>query len=279
MAAAEEHSMQPSEHAPVPSASAIPATHHRAALQDRLEALRRRCALSEAAHHRVRQVLQASCTALDDTSSPADRHTVHLVLEAARIGLRSAKFTRCPPDYYAWTLEQRRAFLGDAPTVDHLCKSIVLWNTRAERPAAATDDASSAQPSPPLYICVVLPYAHRLHAEKVAAVVRATPQLTNGQHVPRKDVKYQLAPAEACEQLTGYTYNAVTPLGMRIAMPILVSDALLRAVQSSGVSTFWMGGGQVDLKLRACLWECIEVFGHRPGCSVHVADITYPERG
>ena len=272
--------MHPSEHTPVPGASATPATRRRVALQDRLEALRRRCALSEAAHHRVRQVLQATYAAPDDTSSPADRHTVQLVLEAARIGLRSAKFTRCPPDYYAWTLEQRRAFLGDAPTVDHLCKSIVLCNTRAERPAAAADaDASPTQPSPPLYLCVVLPYAHRLHSEKVAAVVRATPQLTNGLHVPRKDVKYQLAPAEACEQLTGYTYNAVTPLGMRIAMPILISDALLRAVQSSGVSTFWMGSGQVDLKLRACLWECIEVFGRRPGCSVHVADITHPEGG
>lgn len=41
-----------------------------------------------------------------------------------------AKFVRVPGDYYDQPLEERMALVG-APSTDHLCKSMVMVNTKA----------------------------------------------------------------------------------------------------------------------------------------------------
>lgn len=46
-------------------------------------------------------------------------------------GFKTFKFNRVPEDYYDKPLEFRRGVL-DAPTIEHLCKSIVMVNTKAE---------------------------------------------------------------------------------------------------------------------------------------------------
>jgi hypothetical protein len=43
----------------------------------------------------------------------------------AEIGLLNAEFKRAPSDYYDWSLEQRRDFLG-ASSTSQLCKTIVM---------------------------------------------------------------------------------------------------------------------------------------------------------
>ncbi len=47
-------------------------------------------------------------------------------------GLLSSVFHRAPMDYYAWRLEQRRVRLN-APSVHHLCKTIVMFNSHCTR--------------------------------------------------------------------------------------------------------------------------------------------------
>lgn len=46
-------------------------------------------------------------------------------------GFGTFKFTRVPGDYYDQPLEYRMGILG-APTVEHLCKSMVMMNTKAQ---------------------------------------------------------------------------------------------------------------------------------------------------
>ncbi len=59
------------------------------------------------------------------------------------------KVTRVPGDYYAQPLDFRRQCLG-AASISHLCKSIVMENTKDERPfpqglPGATDDPWSSK--------------------------------------------------------------------------------------------------------------------------------------
>lgn len=47
--------------------------------------------------------------------------------------------------------------------------------------------------------------------------------------------------------MSGFEHNAVTPLGLRTPnMPVLIHSAITRLPGGH----FWLGGGEVDLKLR-----------------------------
>ncbi|KAF6001489.1 hypothetical protein F1559_001985 [Cyanidiococcus yangmingshanensis] len=199
-----------------------------------------------------------------------DQAAVRLVVLAAAIGLRHCQFRRCPTAYYSWTLEQRRQYLEPAPTVYHLCKSLVLENIRV-----TDQDGSACSSVAPLYVCVVLPYPARLHADKVTQAVRSSPELCTCFPVSRSQIRYQVAAAETCEQLTGYGYNAVTPLGMRTPMPILVASALVTWLQRCGDDFFWLGGGATDLKLNVSLSEFIDTFSRINRLPVLIRDVTY----
>lgn len=49
------------------------------------------------------------------------------------------------------------------------------------------------------------------------------------------------------DELSGFGHNAVSPLGLRTAgMPVLIHSEITRL--EGGF--FWLGGGEVDLKLR-----------------------------
>lgn len=47
------------------------------------------------------------------------------------------------------------------------------------------------------------------------------------------------------DRLTGFSHNAVTPIGMSERLPVILSDRIARLAPPM----FWMGGGEVDLKL------------------------------
>jgi hypothetical protein len=200
----------------------------------------------------------------------ADDQAVRLVLLAAVRGLRHCLFRRCPVSYYSWTLEQRRQFLEPAPTVYHLCKSLVLENIRR-----VGQEEPELEASVPPYILVVLPYPARLHADKVTQVVRSSPELCRSFPVSRSQVRYQVATTETCEQLTGYGYNAVTPLGLRATMPIIVASVLVSWLRHAQDDFFWLGGGAPDLKLNVSLKEFVETFTQVSRSPVLIRDVTY----
>ncbi|KAF3795244.1 hypothetical protein EJ110_NYTH05120 [Nymphaea thermarum] len=167
----------------------------------------------------------------------AATHTIesHLTNILLSNGVTDFRFGRVPEDYYDRTIEERRDILG-APSIHHLCKSIVLVNTQA--PANITDcsDRSNSK-----YYVVVIQYTARFNAESVKNFLYS---LNNGK-IPKKKINMRLAPEEESAKLTGYEHNAVTPLGMKTDIPVILDEAITKL----NPDFFWLGGGEVDLKL------------------------------
>jgi prolyl-tRNA editing enzyme YbaK/EbsC (Cys-tRNA(Pro) deacylase) len=91
-----------------------------------------------------------------------------------------------------------------------------------------------------LGLCIVQ-YTARLNAEKVRQFVHSL----NEGRIPKKRFNLRLAPEEESNRLTGFEHNAVTPIGMRTDIPVILSDAIVKLEPDY----FWLGGGEVDLKL------------------------------
>ena len=66
--------------------------------------------------------------------------------------ITSFGFHAAPADYYELSLEERRKCLG-APTTDHLCKTLVMRNTKHRASAPGADEGSFFDPE---FFCVVV---------------------------------------------------------------------------------------------------------------------------
>ncbi|KAJ8512534.1 hypothetical protein OPV22_002968 [Ensete ventricosum] len=151
-------------------------------------------------------------------------------------GVDDFAFKRVPADYYDRPIEVRRDILG-APSVEHLCKSIVLVNTQA---LASITDCSDRNNSK--YYVVVIQYAARLNAENIKNFLYTL----NNSKISKKKFNMRLAPEEESLKLTGFVHNAVTCIGMETDIPVILDEAITKLKPDF----FWLGGGEVDLKLR-----------------------------
>ena len=80
---------------------------------------------------------------------------------------------------------------------------------------------------------------------------------------PAKAFNMRLAVDADSAALTGYEHNAVTPVGLATAsLPIVLSHRI------AALPAFWMGGGEVDLKLAVSTREFVAAY------SPIVADVT-----
>lgn len=59
------------------------------------------------------------------------------------------------------------------------------------------------------------------------------------------------------DKLSGFQHNAVTPIGMATPLPVIIDKPITELPQSE----FWLGGGEVDLKLRLPVAVALEGFG------------------
>lgn len=174
-----------------------------------------------------------------------------------QLRLKSVQITRAPSTYYDWTLEERRAFLK-APSTFHLCKTIVMENT-------AYNQKFAHEPYYFQYIAVVVQYEAKLSAEKImkfAKNIQNQRAITN--QVSKKGFHFRLADEAIAATLTGYGYNATTPFLMKTDIPILLSEA----VANLHPRYFWMGGGEVELKLGMSVDEFLKT------TDAYVADIS-----
>jgi len=162
-----------------------------------------------------------------------------LTQDAAKYGLKDLQFRVTPPDYYDWSLEERGAFLG-CP-VEALCKSLIV-----------AVKAMKDEKSPPSYMLVVNQYMTTYSGPKLERALKVS---------LRQAVRLHFAAEEEAFRLSGFEFNAITPVGMRTRLPVAMSDRLC------ALSHFWLGGGRPDLKMRVATKEFIEAF--RP----HVADL------
>ncbi|KAG8374742.1 hypothetical protein BUALT_Bualt10G0027500 [Buddleja alternifolia] len=157
------------------------------------------------------------------------------ILRSNAAAVRDFSFKRVPADYYDWPLEARRDILG-AASIHHLCKSIVLVNTQA--PPSVTDcrDRNYSK-----YYIVIVQYTARFNAETVKNFLYT---LNNGK-ISKKKFNMRLAPEETSAKLTGYEHNGVTCIGMKTDIPVILDEAIVKL----NPDFFWLGGGEIDLKL------------------------------
>ncbi|EOY24377.1 YbaK/aminoacyl-tRNA synthetase-associated domain isoform 1 [Theobroma cacao] len=150
-------------------------------------------------------------------------------------GVNDFFFKRVSSDYYDWSLESRRDVLG-AASVHHLCKSIVLVNTQAPSNVIDCSDRNNSK-----YYVVVVQYTARFNAETVKNFLYAL----NSGKISKKKFNLRLTPEETSIKLTGYEHNAVTCIGMQTDIPVILDEAIVKL----SPDFFWLGGGEVDLKL------------------------------
>ncbi|CAH2078873.1 unnamed protein product [Thlaspi arvense] len=160
-------------------------------------------------------------------------------------GVKDFCFKRVASDYYDWSLESRRDVLG-ASSVDHLCKSIVLVNTQASSNILDCSDRNNSK-----YYVVVVQYSARLNADAVKNFLYS---LNEGK-IPKKRFNLRLAPEETSNILTGFERNAVTCIGMKTNIPVILDEAITKLRPDF----FWLGGGEIDLKLGVRTSEFLDI--------------------
>lgn len=194
-------------------------------------------------------------TAVDPSGSEVQQR---LQAELLQRGLVHHRFVQAPPEYYDRPLEFRRQILN-AASVDHLCKSIVMVNTKAP----AHIGKASSDPALSKYVLVIVQYTARMHAEKLKVAVH---KMCAGS-MSRKQVNMRLAPEDVSDELTGFSHNAVSPIGIRTQLPVIISHRITQLQPDF----FWLGAGEVDLKVGLSAAEFVRAY------NAIVIDCTYDD--
>ncbi|KAJ5067362.1 ybak/aminoacyl-tRNA synthetase-associated domain-containing protein [Anaeramoeba ignava] len=174
------------------------------------------------------------------------------VLKAIKEKKMKAKPKYVPSDYYEKTLEKRSKILN-APSINHLCKSIILENIHYEKNLEENNLLNQKKEDELLnakYFLVLVQYSKRLNFAKIANFFRS---LLKDE---KRKFEFKLAPENISFDLSGFEHNAITPIGMNVDLPIIISDSIC----ALSPQFFWMGGGQVDLKLCCSTLEFMNIF-------------------
>lgn len=107
------------------------------------------------------------------------------------------------PPYYEQSLEWRRDRLS-ANSVEELCKSVVLENTKLD----ASSEAGRVR-----CVLVIVQYVAKLHKEKLIKVVQGMESAKGLPALGKKQYNMRLLEGTACQEMMGCGHNAVTPLG------------------------------------------------------------------
>ncbi|KAI9168379.1 hypothetical protein H9P43_007751 [Blastocladiella emersonii ATCC 22665] len=156
-----------------------------------------------------------------------------------------AQLYEVEPDYYEWSLARRMCRLA-APTRNHLCKTIVMENTRC--PHKSIDDPRFSR-----YYAVIVQYTGKLNTQKLFNFARDLKDRT----ISKKNYNFRLVDPAVSEELTGYGNNGVSPFGMNSNIPII----LAKSITELSPAIFWLGAGHVDWKVAVPTTEFIEATG------------------
>ncbi|CAG8463052.1 6190_t:CDS:2 [Funneliformis caledonium] len=171
---------------------------------------------------------KATLTKLDDNAPES--------VEKACIdfGVRNvSRFYHVESDYYDWEL-QRRAFRLIAPSINHLCKSVIFENTRCSHDSI--DDPLNSK-----YYCVITQYVGSINTQKLMNFVRTLKH----KQLSKKYYNFRVADEEKSVRLTGFESNGVSPIGMTFQIPMILTNAITELQPP----VFYLGAGHIDWKL------------------------------
>ncbi|KAJ2663823.1 hypothetical protein IWW48_001089 [Coemansia sp. RSA 1200] len=214
------------------------------------------------------QAAKEAAAAEEDGSNPeVPAEVSRVILALTALGLRtSTRIHRVPRTYYAWPLYERALSVG-APSAEHMCKTVVLANTRWRDNSYNRSNSNNPEAEPAgKYVCVVVQYTHTISTQ---ALVDAVNGRTSGypQPVPRKQFNFRLADEKAACELTGFGHNGVAPVGWPVrGVPVVVSAS----IAGLRPPVIWLGAGDVDYKMAVPVAALVAA----AGCIV--ADISKP---
>jgi hypothetical protein len=178
--------------------------------------------------------------------APGDNATAdRLRAELEAKGVKGT-FVLAPPQYYDEPLEFRRQVLG-ATSVDCLCKSIIMENTRIDE-EACREDASLVK-----YWLVIVQYSSPgAKKELLNGCVHARqPSLS------KRKVNMRVVAEDVSMELSGFGKNAVSPVALKRPLPIILAESIVTDLDDG---SFWLGGGEVDIKLGMSVKEFVAAY-------------------
>ena len=175
----------------------------------------------------------------DDTET-----TKRLKVLASKLNLTTVRFKKVPDNYYNLTLDGRKELLN-ATSIHHLCKSMIIKNHKYNK--SIKNDYYNSE-----YYCVILQYTTKMSSNKINKLILNC----NNSKLTKKDVLFTLAGEKESDELSGFKHNAVTPLGMKVSIPILLS----KSITTLKPLYIWLGGGEVNQKFIISVNELINHF-------------------
>ncbi|CEG66168.1 hypothetical protein RMATCC62417_02796 [Rhizopus microsporus] len=148
-------------------------------------------------------------------------------------------------DYYDWELQQR-AFRVNAPSKEHMCKSVIIENTRCTH-----QDISD--PLYSRYYSVITQYVSPVNTQKLLNYCR---NLKN-KEISKKYYNFRLADPEVSLKLTGFEKGGVSPYGMKQPIPIILAESITKLKPP----VIYLGAGHIDWKLAIPINTFIETTG------------------
>jgi len=161
------------------------------------------------------------------------------------------KFQIVCNDFYKTDIQIRAKHILQAPSIQYLCKSLLMKNTKC-----LNNDCQNALNSK--FYLVLFQYDKRLKQQKLKKFVKSLSDKSN------KFYKFSLAPSEETFALTSCEYNCLSPIG-NCNIPIIVSHHIV----SGKYENIWIGSGSLNVKLCINTKEFCNNFKH------FVADITH----
>ena len=176
-------------------------------------------------------------------------------------GLDSVKVVKAPKNYFDLNLEERVDILGAAST-DHLCKTIIMQNTRYGIGVKSFPD-SADDATYPQNVIVLTQFTARLNANRLVNIMKQHQNdKTQASKVTSKGFKFRHAEEEIATGLTGYPHNSITPFFTNEGanhLPIIVS----KSIADLDPGYLWLSGGTHQVKLGISFEDFKRYFGDR----------------
>jgi len=173
-----------------------------------------------------------------------------MMAELQRLECLSWKFHIVPKDFYSQDIEFRAKHILRAPSIEYLCKSLLMKNTKCIH-----NDCNDRLNSK--YYLVLFQYDKKLKQQKLKKFVKALSDKSN------KHYKFSLAPSDETLNVTGFEYNCVSPIGVG-NIPLIISHHIIHGKYQN----IWIGSGSLNIKLSIDTKELCQKYTH------FVADIT-----
>ncbi|KAI8074307.1 uncharacterized protein B0P05DRAFT_548054 [Gilbertella persicaria] len=141
----------------------------------------------------------------------------HVEEECRKLGiLDKCQIIPVESDYYDWELQQR-AFRVNAPSKEHMCKSVILENTRCTH-------KETSDPLYSRYYCVITQYVKPVNTQKLLNYCRAM----KNKEISKKHYNYRLADPQVSLELTGFEKGGVSAIGMKQPIPIILAESITK---------------------------------------------------